>query len=89
MFHGNAGLTGFSTSRVPEKPTLLWTAKTGGAIKGSAVISGGRVYVGNEDGTVFAFKLSDGTKVWEFKTEGAVDVPELLVEKARMKNRHR
>src|SRR4051812_26066505 len=73
MFHGDSGLTGFSRSRIPEKPQLLWTAKTGGAVKGSAAISGGRVYVGNEDGTVFAFKLSDGTKIWEFKTEGAIE----------------
>ena len=40
MFRGNPALLGVARDPLPEKPALLWTFKTGGPVKSSAVISG-------------------------------------------------
>ena len=41
VFRGNPGLTGVAEGALPSKPALLWTFKTGGPVKSSAVIGGG------------------------------------------------
>ena len=44
-----------------------WTAQVGAAIYSSPCVLGRRVFVGDDEGRVHAFSLSDGQKLWEFR----------------------
>ena len=79
MFRGSQGLIGVADGQVSEKPTLAWSFKAGGPVKSSAAIVGDRIYVGSDDGNVYALSLISGKKVWEFKTGGPVESSPLVV----------
>ena len=59
-------LTGVTVARLPDKPALMWTFKTGGPVKSSAAIVGGRVFIGSSDSNLYCLQRSDGRKVWSF-----------------------
>ncbi len=42
IFRGNPALTGVAADTLPDKPAMLWSFKTGGPVKSSAVIGGGQ-----------------------------------------------
>ena len=77
-FRGNSALTGVSTDTVPEKPALLWSFKTGGPVKSSAVIGDGKIYIGSDDSNIYALNYADGKQLWAFKTDSGVEAPPLL-----------
>jgi len=77
IFRGDEGLTGASPGKLGDKPELLWKFKTGGPVKSSPVIAGGRVFVGSDDGNVYALALADGARLWAFKTHDAVEAAPL------------
>ena len=79
MFRGNPALTGVAGDTLPQKPALLWTFKTGGPVKSSAVIGADRVFIGSDDGNLYAVNFADGKQVWGFKAASAVEAPPLLV----------
>ena len=66
VFRGDAGLSGVSPMALPSRLALRWTFKTGGEVKSSPVIGGGRVFVGSADGAVYCLDLATGRKVWEY-----------------------
>ncbi len=80
MFRGNPALTGVAGGTLPDKPVLLWNFKTGGAVKSSAVIGGGKVYIGSNDGFIYALDFASGRKLWACKARGAVLAPPLLAD---------
>ncbi len=80
VFRGDPGLSGVSDSELPENPDLLWSFKTEYEILSSPVIGFGKVYIGSNDGNVYALNLSDGSKVWQFDTGDDVEAPPLLVD---------
>jgi eukaryotic-like serine/threonine-protein kinase len=80
MFRGGPALTGVASGNLPEKPDLLWSFKTEEPVKSSAAIAQGRVFVGSDDGNLYALSLSDGKKVWAFKTGGNVESSPLVLE---------
>ena len=82
IFRGNPALTGVAGDTLPEKPGLLWTFKTGGPVKSSAVIGAGKVFIGSDDGNLYALSFSDGKQVWAFKADSAVEAPPLLAGRA-------
>ena len=43
---------------------ILWTADTGGAVKGGITVSGNRVYAGSYDGHLYAFDARNGRRIW-------------------------
>ena len=45
---------------------LLWSFPTGGAVQSSPAIVNGVVYVGSNDGNVYALKASTGAVLWSF-----------------------
>src|SRR6267378_2037757 len=79
MFRGGPSLAGVASGSIPAKLSLLWSFKTGGPVKSSAAIVGGRVFVGADDGNVYALDLASGKKLWAFKTGGPVESSPLLV----------
>jgi outer membrane protein assembly factor BamB len=80
MFRGNPGLTGVSPAKVPAKPKLLWTYTIGKAVKSSAAISGGKVFIGADDNQLHCIDLKSGKKLWSFKTEGQIESSPLVLD---------
>ena len=69
-FRGTWTSTGVTKASLPKELELLWTFKVEkGAFEASAAIEGGRVFVADLDGKVFALDLKTGEKVWEYATE--------------------
>lgn len=68
-FHGNAARTGVYDSAGPRQlGTVKWTFKTGGPIVGSPAVAGGVVYIGSEDGILYAVDQETGKEKWKFET---------------------
>src|SRR5215831_18954263 len=80
MFRGGPALLGVAEGSLPDKLSLLWSFKTGGAVKSSAAVAEGRVFVGSSDEMVYALDFTNGKKVWAFKTGGAVESSPLVLE---------
>ncbi len=49
-----------------------WTRSTGGAVRSSPSVAGERVYVGSDDGSVYAVSLEDGSVIWRHETDDRV-----------------
>ena len=45
---------------------LLWNYTTGGAVQSSPAVADGAVYVGSNDGNVYALKTGTGAVLWSF-----------------------
>src|SRR5512137_1653458 len=71
MFHGGPALTGVASGTLPDKLGLLWRFKTEGPVKSSAAIVQGRVFIGSDDSYIYALNVTNGQKVWAFKTGGS------------------
>ena len=53
-------------------PSAAWSFATGAAIWGTASVSGGTVYVGSDDGYLYALEAQTGALKWKFATQGIV-----------------
>jgi len=49
-----------------------WTYTTGGPVTSGAAIDGGVVYIGGQDGHIYALDEADGHLVWAVRTDGPV-----------------
>lgn len=52
---------------------ITWSASTGGVIGSSPALANNILYVGSNDGRMYAINASDGTKLWNFVTGGKID----------------
>jgi outer membrane protein assembly factor BamB len=75
MFRGNSGMLGVAPGKLPDQLKLRWKFKTAEAVTSSAVIAGGRVFIGSSDANVYCLDLATGRKVWSFATGDAVEAP--------------
>lgn len=67
---GNALAEGVAKTTLPEKPEVVWKVTVEkGAFDGTPVIAEGVVYLGDMDGKVYAWKLTDGKEIWSRKFE--------------------
>ena len=73
MFHGRSDFNGHTNVKLPERPTLRWKFPTDGDVNSSPVIGGGRVFVGSDDGFVYALDLASGKQLWAHDTDAAVE----------------
>lgn len=80
MYRGSPTLSGVASGALPEKPALLWTFKTTGAVKSSAAISGGRVFIGSNDRNLYALELATGKKLWAFTNSDAIESSPLVLD---------
>ncbi|MCG3130120.1 MAG: putative protein YxaL [Phycisphaerae bacterium] len=71
-FRGDARLTGVSAGRLPERLSLRWTFRAPEAITSTAAIVDGVVYVGCDDGALYALSLADGAVRWTYATSNAI-----------------
>ncbi len=72
VFRGNPQQTGVAVSPLPDKLDVLWTFEAPDVIVSTAAIAGGKVYVGCDDGHLYALDLASGKQRWTFKTSEAV-----------------
>jgi len=56
--------------------TEEWSFSTGGSLVSSPTVAGDTVYVGSDDGSLYAVDAFDGTGVWNFSTGGPFTVAE-------------
>ncbi len=63
---GPPGIMPFGKSRIAEK---VWAFKTFGPIDASALVSGGVVYVGSDDSTLYAVDAKKGEQLWTFRAK--------------------
>src|ERR1035441_6482759 len=80
MFRGYPALTGVAGGKLPERLGLLWTFKAAGPVKSSPAIVKDRVFIGSDDGNLYALTLAEGKKVWAFKTGGGIESSPLVLE---------
>ena len=80
IFRGDSGLSGYSDAALPDNPRLLWSFETGDAITSTPVAEGGRVFVGSNDGKLYALSLTDGRELWHFDAGDAIEAPALIAE---------
>jgi outer membrane protein assembly factor BamB len=72
MFRANAAHLGVYDSPAPTLRRVLWRFHAGGSLISSPVVSNGIVYVGSNDGNVYALRQNDGTAIWHVPTHGPV-----------------
>jgi serine/threonine protein kinase len=65
--HFNPVEQALSPNTVPHL-VPYWNAQTGGVINSSPVVADGVVYVGSDDGNLYALNSTNGTKLWAFST---------------------
>src|SRR5208283_4921743 len=73
MFHADPSHSGAGTGNPALTPTLLWRYTAGNWVYSSPAVVGGVVYVGSEDGSVYALNAANGDKLWRYTTGGSVD----------------
>lgn len=67
MFRGTPDHLGPAlASRLPQK--AAWRFRTRGKVRGTPAVCGDTVYVGSEDGHLYALALADGRERWRFRT---------------------
>jgi outer membrane protein assembly factor BamB len=47
---------------------VRWEFATGGAVRSSPAVAGSVVFVGSEDGRLYAVDAASGAKLWDFLT---------------------
>jgi len=74
MFRANPQHTGvYPGEGSTEFKAIKWKFKTARRIFSSPAIYAGTVYVGSDDGNLYAVDARDGTAKWQFHTNGAVN----------------
>jgi eukaryotic-like serine/threonine-protein kinase len=78
-FRGGPAMLGIAAGSLPDQFALRWQFKTKGAVESSPVIAEGRVFIGSNDGRVYALDVKTGRRLWDFKTpeDDAVLAPPL------------
>jgi hypothetical protein len=73
MFRGSPARSGVSPGpAVQRSPELLWRFKTGAEVSSSPAVIDGVVYIGSNDGNVYALDAATGKERWRFQTGGWV-----------------
>ena len=78
-FRGDNQLSGNTAAPVSPPFKLLWTFKTGDAIKSSAVIFNDIIYIGSNDGNLYALTTAGQLK-WKYNTKTAIEAPPLILD---------
>ena len=72
-FHGDVRHSGFyETKGIDSLRGVAWSFKTGGRVFSSPVISGNELFIGSDDGHLYALNAMNGKLIWKFKTGGRV-----------------
>src|SRR5205823_10789956 len=86
MFGFDAQHTHFNSSVNTLNPTnvsslaLYWKVLTGGSIYSSPVIVNGVVYIGSDNGKLYAFSASTGQTLWKASTSDSIESSPAVVD---------
>jgi outer membrane protein assembly factor BamB len=81
MFRGNPAHSGiYAGSGVPKLDGVKWKFLTGGEVVSSPAIVGGVVYVGSNDGKLYAIDETNGSLKWKFATGARVSSSPAVVD---------
>ena len=80
MFRGDPSLSGLASGSLSNSLTKLWEFKTGAAVKSSAAIVAGTVFIGSLDDHLYALDLKTGEKLWKFKAQGGIESSPLVLD---------
>jgi outer membrane protein assembly factor BamB len=78
MFHNTLSRDGWNSSEHVLSPTTVsgltqkWTTTTGGSVESSPAVASGVVYVGSDDGGLYAVDAATGAIEWKTSTGGAI-----------------
>jgi outer membrane protein assembly factor BamB len=73
MFRGDLAHSGiYSAAGVPKLKGVKWAFKTHGEVVSSPAIVDGVVYVGSNDGRLYAIDQQSGSRKWAFATEARI-----------------
>jgi hypothetical protein len=68
MFRHDLNHMGYSTSQVPDGPSIDWAFQAVNGFESSPVIEYGMVFIGSDDHNVYALKEDTGELVWNYTT---------------------
>lgn len=66
MFRGGPAHTGVYPAASGSYGGIAWRIETGGPVRSSPVVTGGTVYVGSSDGSLYALDAGRGTLEWKY-----------------------
>lgn len=72
VVRGDSQGTGVAAGVLPKDPKVLWEFKTGddqAGFEGTPVIAGGKVFLGDFQGNVYAIELATGRVAWKVKAK--------------------
>jgi len=73
MFRGNLQHSGvYAAAGVPKLSGLKWKFHTAGMVIGSPAVSGGKVYIGSDDGNLYAVDVESGAMKWKFEAKSRI-----------------
>ena len=72
LFRGDPSLNGYTSTKLPEKPTLLWTHNGDSRTTSSPIIDNGTTYWCDKRGHVFGVNLK-GEQVFDYDLKTAVE----------------
>lgn len=72
MFRSDLSHSGYSNSTGPNTNNIDWNYQTGSGVLSSPAVVSGVVYVGSENGVVYALDASLGLKLWSYQTGGEI-----------------
>jgi outer membrane protein assembly factor BamB len=52
---------------------VTWSFKTGATVNSSPALANGVIYVGSDDGRLYAINAEDGSQLWNYRTAGKID----------------
>ena len=74
QFGGDATHRGVQTGQAPRTlPQLKWSFPTGDRVVSSPAFADGLVYIGSDDGNLYAIDAASGRQRWVHRTAGPVD----------------
>ena len=72
MFRYDTSHSGAGTGNPALTTTLIWKYATNGPVESSPAVAGGVVYVGSDDGNIYAFNATNGVQLWNYSTGNSV-----------------
>jgi outer membrane protein assembly factor BamB len=72
MFRAGPARSGVVGESINDQAAPSWAFPTGGPVRSSPAVVGNTVYVGSDDGNIYAIDVSSGRLVWSTQTGGPV-----------------
>ena len=77
LFRGDPSMSGYTNTRLPQKPTLLWTFKSDARTSSSPVVANGVAYWSDRRGHLRGVDMT-GTQVFDYDFQTAVEATPMI-----------